>query len=91
MFFVIAYDISDNKRRTKLLNLLKGFGTWNQFSLFECHLDALRYNKLKVIINKIIKKEKDNVKIYYICKDCFKKIENIGVAKTEDEKKIIII
>lgn len=91
MFYVIAYDIPDNKRRTKLHNLLKGFGVWNQFSLFEAHLDSQRFNKMLSIINKIIKKDKDNIKIYYLCKDCFSKIVSIGNAEVTEEKKVIVI
>ncbi|HAH00210.1 MAG TPA: CRISPR-associated endonuclease Cas2, partial [Ktedonobacter sp.] len=36
--YVIAYDIPDDKRRTKVHKLLSGFGKWTQFSLFECFL-----------------------------------------------------
>ncbi|MBV9707207.1 MAG: CRISPR-associated endonuclease Cas2, partial [Chloroflexi bacterium] len=36
--YVIAYDIPDDKRRTKIHKLLLGFGVWTQFSLFECFL-----------------------------------------------------
>ncbi len=28
--YVIAYDIPDNKRRTKVHEILLGFGTWTQ-------------------------------------------------------------
>ena len=40
MLYVIAYDIPDDKRRTKVHKALCGFGDWTQFSLFECFLDA---------------------------------------------------
>ena len=33
MFFVVAYDIEDDKRRTKIHKLLKNYGQWMQFSL----------------------------------------------------------
>ena len=36
--YVVAYDISDDKRRTKIHKILKGFGQWTEFSLFECFL-----------------------------------------------------
>lgn len=36
--YVIAYDIPDDKRRTKVHKLLSGFGKWTQYSLFECFL-----------------------------------------------------
>jgi len=36
--YVVAYDIPDDKRRTKVHRILKGFGKWTEFSLFECFL-----------------------------------------------------
>ncbi len=37
--YVVAYDIPDDKRRTKIHKVLLGFGKWTQFSLFECFLN----------------------------------------------------
>ena len=36
--YVIAYDIPDDRRRTKVHQILMGFGKWTQYSLFECFL-----------------------------------------------------
>ncbi len=36
--YVIAYDIPDDKRRTKVHKILLGHGKWTQYSLFECFL-----------------------------------------------------
>ena len=36
--YVIAYDIPEDKRRTRIHKLLLGFGKWTQYSLFECFL-----------------------------------------------------
>jgi len=91
MFYVVAYDIHDTKRRNKLFNIMKGYGVRNQFSLFECHLKENQINQLIKIIKSIIKKEEDNIKIYYLCKDCFDKITAIGNSDiTTDEKTIVI-
>ena len=35
MFYVICYDIPDNRRRNQLAKELKGFGTRVQYSVFE--------------------------------------------------------
>ena len=39
MFYVVAYDMPDTKRRTKLFKAMKGFGRHTQFSVFECELN----------------------------------------------------
>lgn len=36
--FLIAYDVSDDKRRTKIFKKLKGYGESLQYSLFRCAL-----------------------------------------------------
>jgi len=36
--FLVAYDISDDKRRTRVYNKLKGYGEAVQFSIFRCRL-----------------------------------------------------
>ena len=36
--FLIAYDVTDDKRRTKLHAKLKGYGEALQYSLFRCTL-----------------------------------------------------
>ncbi len=36
--YIVAYDIPDDRRRTRVHKVLSGFGRWTQFSLFECHL-----------------------------------------------------
>jgi CRISPR-associated protein Cas2 len=36
--FLIAYDVSDDKRRTKIHSKLKGYGEALQYSLFRCAL-----------------------------------------------------
>lgn len=91
MFYVVAYDILETRRRTRLFKLLKGFGVWNQFSLFECHLKENQYKHMVEIIEKVINKDEDNIKIYYLCKDCFNQIKTIGNTKVLEEKNTIII
>ena len=41
MFYVISYDIPDDRRRGQLAKVLKGFGTRVQYSVFEAHLNRI--------------------------------------------------
>ena len=36
--FLVAYDVADDKRRTKIFKKLKGYGEGIQYSLFRCAL-----------------------------------------------------
>ncbi|GAB1476809.1 hypothetical protein MASR2M70_16450 [Bacillota bacterium] len=62
---VVIYDISDNKRRTKLGKLLESYGFRVQKSCFECRLTPSKYKSLLEEVNPYIGKE-DLLRIYKI-------------------------
>jgi len=78
MFFIISYDISDDRRRTKIHNILKSYGQAVQFSVFEVDLTDKQYAKLRSRLNKLIKPEEDSVRFYSLCAYCQNKIERLG-------------
>ena len=63
MFVVICYDVSDNRRRTRINNILKDFGTPVQKSIFECDITFKHFKKLKQRLDKI-RKEEDGLRYY---------------------------
>lgn len=73
-FYLIVYDIPDNKaankRRKRLHDMLWGYGTRTQYSVFECFLTGLQFAKLKVKVEELIKPTEDSVRIYVL--DAFK-------------------
>lgn len=75
---VISYDISDDKRRTKIHSVLKSYGEWVQYSIFECDLTNTQYAKLRDRLGKLIKSEEDSIRFYFLCACCQGKIERIG-------------
>jgi len=72
-FYVISYDISSNKRRTKLAKLLETYGYRVNYSVFECMFTTNQFNSLKSEINKLINPKKDVVLFYRLCLGCFSK------------------
>ena len=85
MYIVISYDISEDKRRTKVHNILKSYGQWVQYSIFECDLTESQYAKLRSRLNKLIKSETDNIRFYFLCACCKKKVERIGGDPVRDD------
>ena len=77
-FFVVAYDISSDKRRNKVHKVLSGFGQWTQFSLFELFLTDKEYILLQNKLEKILNTEKDSVRFYPLCAACLKQVETVG-------------
>ncbi|MFV9692093.1 MAG: CRISPR-associated endonuclease Cas2 [Desulfobacteria bacterium] len=64
MFYLVSYDIPDDKRRTKLAKIIKDFGDRVQYSVFECLLDKSLLDKMTDRIDKIIVEKEDSVRIY---------------------------
>lgn len=85
MFVVISYDISEDKRRTKIHKILKSYGQWMQFSVFECDLTDTQYAKLRSRLRKLIKDDQDSIRFYFLCACCQGKVERIGGEAIRDE------
>ena len=78
---VVAYDISNDKRRNKIAKCLQGYGERVNFSVFECMLKQRRFIRMKNDLKELVKHKEDNIRIYLLCKDCIKKAEIIGYGK----------
>lgn len=88
--YVIAYDIANDRRRSKVHKALCGFGEWTQYSLFECFLDARELVQLRAKLQPLLEPEEDSVRIYPLCVDCKDSVETIG-GKPPEEKTTYIV
>ncbi len=91
IFYVVVYDISNNKRRVKLHTALMNYGSPVQYSVFECLLEKDEYIKMKQIVRKIIRPRLDHVRYYPMCAACRDKIEVIGRTEVVAEKELIVV
>jgi len=90
IFTVVAYDISDDKRRTKIAKILEEYGNRKNYSVFECMLTREQLQKMKKRIAAKMKDISDSVLYYYLCKDCLVKAEQHGGEK-EDYKMVKMV
>ncbi len=74
-FVLVTYDISKDKRRTKLHNVLLDYGTPVQYSVFECALAPPDLERMKQAVLRVIKPRVDQVRFYYLCARCLEQIE----------------
>ena len=88
--YVIAYDISNDRRRTKVHKTLCGFGEWTQYSLFECYLTDKELVALRGKLDKLLEPEEDSVRFYHTCAACVAKAETIG-SKKPAERSVFIV
>ena len=90
-FYVVTYDIGDDKRRNKVVKLLEGIGTRMNFSVFECMLTDIQYRNMCNSLAKIIIKREDWVNIYPLCTECYARITYIPDIKKKEPVKIVVI
>ncbi|HZS77997.1 MAG TPA: CRISPR-associated endonuclease Cas2 [Ktedonobacteraceae bacterium] len=76
--YVIAYDIPDDRRRTKIHQVLTGFGKWTQYSLFECFLTRKELVQLRTKLAQHLIETQDSIRFYPLCANCVEKVETIG-------------
>ena len=85
-FYIVAYDMSSNKRRTKVHKILSGFGQWTQFSLFELFVTDKEMVLLQSKLEKVLDTEKDSVRFYPLCAGCLKGVETVGSEAPREPK-----
>jgi len=80
MYFVITYDISNDKRRTKLSDLLGNYGTRVNYSVYECELNQTKLDKLlfEIELKKLLNKKYDSLRFYNIHKNSLEKSFDIA-------------
>jgi CRISPR-associated protein Cas2 len=88
--YVIAYDISDDRRRAKVHKALSGYGRWTQYSLFECFLNERQYLQLRHRLEQYLDAGSDSVRFYPLCQSCQRKVETVGGAPPSDPLLILV-
>ena len=59
--FIVAYDISDEKRWRRVFKTIHGYGDWIQLSVFQCRLSRRRRAELETRLRGLIKNGDDHV------------------------------
>ncbi len=88
--YVVAYDIPNDKRRTKIHKILQGYGKWTQYSLFECFLTKKQLLLLQSRLEEHLVVKEDSVRFYPLCSNCVSKVETVGGAPPADEVLFIV-
>jgi len=90
-FVVVVYDISDDRRRTKLHNALLNYGSPVQYSVFECLLDEKGLARMKRAVQRAVRPRVDRVRFYYLCRGCLRKTEVTSGAEVLSEEEVIVV
>lgn len=90
-WIVVSYDIPDDRRRTRVMNLLYGYGTRVQYSVFECELRPTDLEELKQRMRRLIQKETDDIRFYPLCQSCLEKVTTMGKAKLHRRQPYVMV
>jgi len=85
MLYLIAYDISVDARRTKLAELLEGFGQRVQRSVFECDLNPGEFARLGRELRDLIDQNVDSVRCYRLDQEAVRRIAIYGIGQVTTE------
>ncbi len=77
-FYLIVYDVVNNKRRSKIARHLEAVGERVQYSVFEVYLNEKEIKKLEKTLLDIVKKEEDSIRFYFLCATCKAKVKIAG-------------
>ena len=90
-FYVLAYDITDNRRRAKVVKLLEALGFRVQGSVFEGYINSQEIERLIRRLSLVIDRDSDSMRIYPLCESCRAKMTLIGVGKVNEPPDSVII
>ena len=77
-YLIIAYDTPSDKRRSKIVKILKRYGERRQYSLFEARVTKDQFSKLKQGLIKNTNEAEDTLAIYHLTADTLKRTFRIG-------------
>ena len=91
-FVVVAYDIRENRRRSRLHRSLKAHLPRTQKSIFEGPAEDRDLAAIRVTVGKAIDPETDTVRLYHLCARCFGRTELFGTAElvAEEAEDVVI-
>ena len=90
-FFLVCYDIIEDKRRQRVANILEDYGERVQYSVFECYLDKEHFEIMKERIKEEIEETEDKVGFYFFCDQCIKKREYLGRQEISQQSEVYIV
>lgn len=88
---LVAYDITDDRRRTRVTKLLARHGRRVQYSVFV--LPDATAEEIAAEVTPLILEKEDNVRIHPLCATCGGKTVMLGVAgsRVVDERAFRVI
>jgi CRISPR-associated protein Cas2 len=92
VFTVIAFDISDDRTRYRVVKALKKYAIRVQKSVFEAaHLPENHLRRLQRQVERLIDPKTDRVRYYFLCAACKPRIESVGRGEIAEYEEFRVI
>ena len=72
-WYLISYDIRDDKRYRQAVKVIKGYAERLQYSVFRCKLSSVQLEKIRLELNQALAEE-DSILIISLCNRCVERI-----------------
>lgn len=69
-WYMLSYDVRDERRLKRVARVLEGFGTRLQYSVFRCCLSPRDLERLRWELTKVMDGEEDDLLIVGLCSTC---------------------
>ena len=79
MWYLLAYDVRDEKRLRRTAKHLEGYGVRLQYSLFRCRLSERQLERLRWELTRIMTAE-DDLLVVGLCQQCGSRIRKNNTA-----------
>jgi len=90
-FYVIVYDVVEDRRRRKLAKYLESLGERVQKSVFELYLTPAELERVLKRAKRLIKLDEDSLRVYDLCAACRKKVTSLGVGQVTAPPDVTIV
>ena len=89
MMVLVTYDVNTEteagkKRLRKVAKQCQNYGQRVQYSVFECVIDTALLKQLQASLEKLIDKDKDSLRYYYLGDEWRKRVEHVGAKVSLD-------
>lgn len=92
MFFMVCFDITNDKIRYRAVKVLKKYGLRVQKSVFECPgITEAAFQKMRAELASVINHDEDSVRYYFLCRGCVERIRLDGTGMLLDERRFRVI
>jgi CRISPR-associated protein Cas2 len=78
MLTIVAYDISEPKRLTRIARICEDYGVRVQYSIFECRLEEREFEEFWLKLLCEIEEDEDRLVAYKIDARCAKETQTAG-------------